>query len=828
MSAENKKATVGRSLLMVALACLLVAGWIGKGGYDEYLYNQTTEALEQARDQAVTGIQQAINAQISKLDQSLEIPSVQSALAGGMTPTIVSALKQNLNAQDVQIFDARLEQAYADMEGFGLGRLGLLEMALRGTNTTAVAQVVRDDGKPVLGLAVPVVLEGRRSVIYVRQSLSLITSVLNTVSLPENAFIGLRQGAGTFDLARAGNSALGSTAETLARPIYSHLRIVAELPESYGAPFGLSAISALATGGGLGLLGLILLGVGSSMAMGNRPKRPREEPKPKARPKKPEPEPEEDSDDDASSKKGFRLSLNKLLRKKSKPENEEEDIVAAAPPPPPTVAPPPPAPPPVRPRPVPAAPPPPTAVNSDTVPAAIFRAYDIRGIVGKELTPDVVKKIGQAIGNVMQERMQEGIVVGRDGRLSGEELSDALIAGLRLAGCEVTDIGMAPTPVVYFAREQLAVSSCVAVTGSHNPADYNGFKIVIGGETLYGEAITDLYTRCSSPGMLYKGHGQGALKQASVIDDYIQRIAGDVQMERPLKVVIDAGNGVAGLVAPQLLETIGAEVIPLHCEVDGTFPNHHPDPGDPANLEDLKQIVAHMQADMGIAFDGDGDRMGVVTREGAIIFPDRLLMLFASDVLMRNPGALVIFDVKCSNKLHGHILLNGGSPMMWKTGHSFIKAKMLETGAELAGEMSGHFFFSERWYGFDDGIYAAARLLEILTQDDRPPSEVLDELPNSPATPEIKVPVREGQQHQLVERFTNSVQGGSGTGFSDARISTIDGLRADFSDGWGLVRASNTTPVLVLRFEGDNPAALARIKRLFSEKLAQMGIDAQF
>jgi phosphomannomutase/phosphoglucomutase len=354
----------------------------------------------------------------------------------------------------------------------------------------------------------------------------------------------------------------------------------------------------------------------------------------------------------------------------------------------------------------------------------------------------------------------------------------------------------------------------VAVTGSHNPPDYNGFKIVVGGQTLSGDAITDLYTRISE-NRLHQAATPGTLQQREVDADYVQRIADDVQMDRPLKVVVDAGNGVAGDIAPRLLEAIGAEVIPLYCEVDGTFPNHHPDPSEPHNLEDLIQTVKRFDADLGLAFDGDGDRLGVVTKEGEIIFPDRLLMLFAADVLERNPGALVIYDVKCTGKLQGWILSHGGTPLMWQTGHSLIKAKMRETGAELAGEMSGHFFFQERWYGFDDGLYSAARLLEILAARPETPSEVLGALPNALSTPEIKVPVA-GSPHEIVARFVASTQ------FEGARLTTIDGLRADWEDGWGLVRASNTTPILVLRFEADNKEALTRIKDDFRAHLQKV------
>jgi len=442
----------------------------------------------------------------------------------------------------------------------------------------------------------------------------------------------------------------------------------------------------------------------------------------------------------------------------------------------------------------------------------IFRAYDIRGIVGKTLNIEVAELIGLAIGSVMRDEDLVDIVVGRDGRLSGPDLVGGLISGLRQAGRNVIDIGLAPTPVAYFAAYHLRTGSSVAVTGSHNPPDYNGFKIVVGGQTLSGDAITDLYERIRD-NRLHVANVPGDLQQRDVSADYIQRIADDVQLERPLKVVVDAGNGVAGDIAPQLLEAIGADVIPLYCEVDGTFPNHHPDPSEPHNLEDLIQTVKRFDADIGLAFDGDGDRLGVVTKEGEVIFPDRLLMLFAADVLERNPGALIIYDVKCTGKLQGWVLRHGGTPMMWKTGHSLIKAKMRESGAELAGEMSGHFFFQERWYGFDDGLYSAARLLEILANRAETPSEVLAALPDGVSTPEIKVDVPDGTPHEIVARFVE------GASFEGARLSTIDGLRADWDDGWGLVRASNTTPILVLRFEADNTAALERIKDEFRARL---------
>jgi phosphomannomutase/phosphoglucomutase len=453
------------------------------------------------------------------------------------------------------------------------------------------------------------------------------------------------------------------------------------------------------------------------------------------------------------------------------------------------------------------------AVNIDR---SIFRAYDIRGVVGKSLDEGVARLIGQAVGSLMAEQGLREIVIGRDGRLSGPALSEALIEGLRAAGRDVIDIGLAPTPVVYFGAFQLNTGCCIALTGSHNPPDYNGFKIVVGGETLHGAAIQELYARIAE-GRL-DASGGGGLQQFDILDDYVSRISGDVQLERRLRVVVDCGNGVAGVIAPAVLEAIGCEVEPLYCEVDGNFPNHHPDPSEPENLRDLTLMVKRLGFDLGIAFDGDGDRLGVVSAEGENIFPDRLLMLFAQDVLSRNPGAAIIYDVKCTGHLAGHVLRNGGSPIMWKTGHSLIKAKMRETEAELAGEMSGHFFFRERWFGFDDGIYSAARLLEILAAEGREPTEVFAELPKGVSTPELKVKMDEGAHYAYMEKFAQRAK------FEGAKIATIDGIRADWPDGWGLVRCSNTTPCLVLRFDADNDAALARIQEAFRSQL--LAVDA--
>jgi len=454
------------------------------------------------------------------------------------------------------------------------------------------------------------------------------------------------------------------------------------------------------------------------------------------------------------------------------------------------------------------------AIEEDVeVDASIFRAYDIRGVVNRTLTGGVVKLIGRAIGSEALQRGRRTVIVGRDGRLSGPALSSALIEGLMETGCEVKDIGCVPTPVLYFATHYLDTQTGVIVTGSHNPPDYNGLKIVIDGETLSGESIQHLRERIEAGNFI---SGKGSVEAINVVPDYIERIRGDVTIARPLKVVVDCGNGVAGNVIPQLLKEIGCRVTELYCEVDGNFPNHHPDPSKPDNLKDLIRVVKQVKADVGLAFDGDGDRLGVITTEGSIVWPDRVLMLFVADILDRNPGGLIIYDVKCSRFLDTIIREHGGEPLMWKTGHSFIKTKMKQTGALLAGEMSGHIFFKERWYGFDDGLYSAARLLEVLGKDDRPASRIFDSLPNSVNTPEINIGMQEGEPPQFIERLLASAH------FEDARVSTIDGLRADFDDGWGLVRASNTTPVLVLRFEADNDAALVRIMAEFRRVMLQV------
>lgn len=445
-----------------------------------------------------------------------------------------------------------------------------------------------------------------------------------------------------------------------------------------------------------------------------------------------------------------------------------------------------------------------------TIDPSIFRAYDIRGIVGQDISRETAYWIGRAVGSESQAQGEQRVVTGRDGRLSGPELHEGLIQGLLESGCDVLDLGMVPTPLVYFGTHQLGASSGVMLTGSHNPANYNGFKIVIAKQTLAGQQITDLYQRIIEQNL---SSGQGQREQVELLSSYVKHITEDLAVGRPLKVVVDCGNGVAGVVAPQLLEEIGCQVIPLYCEVDGNFPNHHPDPGKPENLHDLIRKVQEENADLGLAFDGDADRLGVVTNQGEIIYSDRLMMLLAKDVLSRQPGADIIFDIKCSRRLGALISRSGGRPIMWKTGHSLMKAKMQETGALLGGEMSGHIYFGERWFGFDDGIYAAARLLEILSMEARSAHEVFQQYQTGIATPELSIEVSEDSKFQIMQNLQASASWG------EASVNTLDGIRVDFPAGWGLIRASNTTPTLVLRFEGDSQDELQRIQNLFRDQL---------
>lgn len=745
---------------------VLLAAWFGWSSYTQWRQDAVAQELEQARDRAVQDISRAMAQQASQLDAVLKQPQVIAALANGDALAAASSIRERFKgAEDVQVLSGDLAAAYDNPKDFGYARLSLLESAL--VAERAQVHVVRDAKQVRLGVAAAVRLGAQPAVAYARLPLLRLTGPLDAIAVPGSAYLALRQGS--YNVAQQGDAVLADAAETLARPLgNSGLRVAAAVPQRDDGPLGLGAV-------GCAIVAALLLVIAVLLVLASRGR--------VALPRR------RVAGEPTADEPTFSQSLQHDASLASQARSLEADVPPA----------------------------PPALVPAVQVATEMFRAYDIRGVVGKDLNPGVAALIGQAIGSVMQAQGLREVVVGRDGRLSGPELANGLIDGLRRAGCQVIDIGLAPTPVVYFGAYELRAGSCVAVTGSHNPPDYNGFKIVIGGETLSGAAIAELHQRINE-GSLYTAATPGDLEQRDISDAYIQRIADDVQLDRPIKVVVDAGNGVAGDIAPRLLEAIGAEVIPLYCEIDGTFPNHHPDPSEPHNLDDLVKMVQRFDADIGVAFDGDADRLGVVTKHGAMVFPDRLLMLFAADVLQRNPGALVIYDVKCTGKLSDHVLRNGGSPLMWKTGHSLIKAKMRETDAELAGEMSGHFFFKERWYGFDDGIYAAARLLEILAQREETPSEVLDALPESVSTPEIKVPV-DGDAHALVARIVERAQAGEESPFESARLSTIDGLRADFADGWGLVRASNTTPILVLRFEADTEDALQRIRGLFRSQL---------
>jgi len=454
-----------------------------------------------------------------------------------------------------------------------------------------------------------------------------------------------------------------------------------------------------------------------------------------------------------------------------------------------------------------------------SIPQSIFKAYDIRGIVSEDLTQENVELIGKAIGSESIAKGERGVVVGRDGRLSGPDLIQALKTGIKSTGCHVVDIGMVPTPLVYFSTYTKAASSGVMITGSHNPPEYNGFKIMIAGETLSGDRIQELYQRIINKDF---ENGHGTSTKVDVEQDYIDTIKSDIKLEKPLHIVVDAGNGVAGNIAPKLYEQLGVKVDKLFCMVDGNFPNHHPDPSKPKNLEDIIQEVKDTGADMGFAFDGDGDRLGLIDNEGNVIWADRQMILYSRDILKRNQGGKIVFDVKCSSLLPKDISENGGEPIMSRTGHSFIKAKLKETGALLGGEMSGHIFFKERWYGFDDALYTGARLLEIMSKTDKTCHEVFADLPDSINTPEINIHFdKQGEQFDAMEKLAKNVD------FTGAEITTIDGVRVDYPDGWGLVRPSNTTPCLVLRFEADNEKTINNIQNNFKTWLENNDISTK-
>ena len=455
----------------------------------------------------------------------------------------------------------------------------------------------------------------------------------------------------------------------------------------------------------------------------------------------------------------------------------------------------------------------------DALDPTIFRAYDIRGIVPDTLNEDVAYLVGRAFAAEALTLKQTRVAVGRDARTSSPDLAEALIKGLTDSGMDVSEIGEVPTPLLYYATHALNTGTGIMVTGSHNPPEYNGLKMVMAGETLAEDRIQGLLERVRAQDF---SDGSGTVEPIDVTRHYQERVLDDVAIAQPLKVVVDCGNGVAGLVAPDLIEQLGCDVVPLYCDVDSSFPNHHPDPADPKNLEDLKTVVAAENADLGLAFDGDGDRLGVVTNMGTIVWPDKLMMLFAADIVGRNPGADIVYDVKCTRHLNSIISELGGRPIMWKTGHSHIKAHIKKTGALLGGEFSGHICFAERWYGFDDAIYSAARLLEILSAETESAEELFSRYPQTVNTPELKIATSDEGKFEIMGKLK---EGGD---FGDGAVTTIDGVRVDYEDGWGLIRPSNTSPVLTLRFEADNADALKRIQNLFRQQLASVAPDLTF
>lgn len=736
--------------------------WFAYKGLDLYAQNKDERDIITARDAGTAAVAARSNALINRMVQAQKKVEPVTAVTG--EASIVQTFKDSFEkAEAVEVYAPGLATAYDDVAGFGAGRLALLEAA---TNDQQVAvRVIQAGGGRRLGLAKAVGADTDMRLVYVQLPMSVLDGVLD-VTQEKHSYLGLRQGQ--TDVLSHGDGSLASTAEINAVAIAkTPWRVVASAPLAEKGLFEAGGIAELA------LAGLFfLLSAGGLFAPTYLRRR-------------------NDPGSDVTESDGADMTLEQM---------QQAGVIAAQAPPPPEFN-----------------------IKESVQPKvpldrSIFRAYDIRGIIGVNLDAGIACKVGEAVGTILVEKGLRGIVVGYDGRLSSPGMADGLCEGLASTGIEVINIGQVPTPVVYFAANTGEFTSGISVTGSHNPPDYNGLKIVIDGHTLSGDAIMDIFTRIIDKKII-RAEKPGNIRQQDIIPAYIERIAEDVHIEQPLKVVVDCGNGVPGAVAPQVLRAIGAEVEELYCEVDGTFPNHHPDPSDPENLLDLIDMVKHGGADLGLAFDGDGDRLGVVTKSGEVIFADRLLMLFAEDVLSRNPGAAILYDVKCTGALQGHILRNGGSPLMWKTGHSLIKAKMKETHAELAGEMSGHFFFSERWFGFDDGIYAAARLLEILAASPEGVQAKFDELPKLVSTPELKVEVAEGEQHAFIARFVEQAR------FEGARISLIDGVRADWPDGWGLVRASNTTPVLVLRFEANDEAGLVRIQDAFRAQLLALTPD---
>lgn len=743
-----------------AIIFLIFASWFLYKGVDIYLQNKTERDILQTRDRVAAVVEPKIK-QISSQMMSAYQSSSPSMSDEGLKQLFRNSVK---DAETVEIYTSGLDAPYSNPIAFGVGKLAVLESSV---NDQGVAmRIIRVGDATKLGLAKAVGTGADVRLIYVQIPVETLNNLVN-FSIPDNTFLALRQGQ--VDLLKRGNEGLANTAEINALKLaQTPWRVVVSAPLADLGLFNAKGYGEL----GMALLFLMLAvaSIKTPSYMERKRFGPGEYP------------------EDAES--ALTLEQMKAQGLIVEPEPESAPILNIV-----------------------------ESVRAKVpLERSIFRAYDIRGIVGTNLDAGIARMIGEAVGSELIERGLRGIVVGYDGRISSPEITDGLVQGLISTGASVLNIGMVPTPLVYFAANNSEFTSGISVTGSHNPPDYNGLKIVIDGNALSGDAITALFDRIVEKRIIHSSI-PGNVSQRDIVPEYIRYIADDIQIDRPLKVVVDCGNGAAGITAPDVLRSIGAEVEEIYCDVDGNFPNHHPDPSDPDNLIDLIEMVQRTGADIGLAFDGDGDRLGVVTNQGDMIFADRLLMLFAEDVLNRHPGAAIIFDVKCTSALQGHILKHGGSPVMWKTGHSLIKAKMKETHAELAGEMSGHFFFAERWFGFDDGVYAAARLLEILASAPAGIQAVFDELPKMVSTPELKIDVEEGRQHILIDRFQKSAQ------FEGARINQIDGLRADWKHGWGLVRASNTTPVLVLRFEAESQDALGQIQNEFREQLLALDAD---
>jgi phosphomannomutase/phosphoglucomutase len=738
------------------ILCVLMAFLFGFNGIDIYRQNKTERDGLVARDHVVSTLTPIIQTLIAQMQDAQK--QIEPLALINEQNAIKAQFKESIQAAElIEVHRVDLQDAYNNAVKFGVGKLAVLEAS---ANDTQVAmRVIRVSGVPKLALVKSIGQDASKALVYVQLPLTGLDKALDQ-SVPEEVYLAVRQNQ--VDVLARGDALLATTAESNASHIpQTPWRVVVSAPLAEKGLFKTGGVVELI------LALLFLLGALACWAAPNYLKK----------------------------RHGLSSGNTGANREMTLHEMYTQGILMSnkdAPSPVVNIK----------------------EVQRTKVPLerSIFRAYDIRGIVGNNLDASIARLIGEVVGTILQEKNLPGIVIGYDARLSSEELANGLTEGLLATGVSVLNIGQVPTPLVYFAAHNSEYSSGISVTGSHNPPDYNGFKIVIDGHTLSGSEISNIFERIVEK-QIIKSPQLGQLSRKNWAPEYIRVIADDIQIERRLKIVVDCGNAVPGMVVPELLTAIGADVETIYCDVDGSFPNHHPDPSDPHNLLDLIEAVKRSGADIGLAFDGDGDRLGVVTAKGEIIFPDRILMLFAEDVLHRNPGAAILYDVKCTGALQGHILRHGGSPVMWKTGHSLIKAKMKEIHAELAGEMSGHFFFAERWFGFDDGMYAAARLLEILAVAPQGIQAVFDALPSAESTPELKVMLEEGEQYAFIETFVAEAR------FEGARINTIDGVRVDWPDAWGLVRASNTTPVLVLRFEADTTARLLQIQDLFREQM---------